>query len=272
MNTKARLGVEALEVRDCPATANLFNGVLTVEGTAGNDSITVSRSGDGNWIFAAGQTFAAGSVRQLVITAGAGDDVIHDSTGMSSVIYGGMGNDTIYGARGNDIIYGGQGNDTIYGGRGADTIYGGGGSNTVDAGPGANKVTPGSPTATHGNTAIETQIIQLVNAQRSAAGLAPLSVSGLLNVAADLHSADMAAIGAVYGPTVGMQHELFGTTHPEVTDRLDAAGYDTWTHSFSWGENIAEGFTSAADVMNAWMNSPGHRAKTFSTHHSPKLA
>jgi hypothetical protein len=62
--------VEALERRDCPAYAYLFNGVLTVEGSGGPDDLTVSRSGD--WIGAAGQWFNARSVRQLVITGGAG--------------------------------------------------------------------------------------------------------------------------------------------------------------------------------------------------------
>jgi uncharacterized protein YkwD len=57
-----------------------------------------------------------------------------------------------------------------------------------------------------------------------------------------------------------MQHELFGTLHPEVTDRLDAAGFDDWTTSFDWGENIAFGYNSATDVVNAWLNSPEHLA------------
>ena len=73
-------------------------------------------------------------------------------------------------------------------------------------------------TAVRANTDIEAQIIQLVNGYRVANGLAPLAVNGELNVAADLHSRDMAAIGGMYGPTVGMQHTLYGTTRPEVTE------------------------------------------------------
>jgi hypothetical protein len=38
--------------------------------------------------------------------------------------------------------------------------------------------------------------------------------------------------------------------------RMAAAGY----RGTMMGENIARGFTSPAAVMNAWMNSPGHRA------------
>ena len=61
---RARLGVEVLERRDCPTTASLYNGVLTVQGTDGDDDIQVVRSGD--WIGAAGQWFDARSVSRLV--------------------------------------------------------------------------------------------------------------------------------------------------------------------------------------------------------------
>ena len=43
-----------------------------------------------------------------------------------------------------------------------------------------------------------------------------------------------------------------------VSDRLAACGYPIG--SVGWGENIAYGYATPADVMNAWLNSPGHRA------------
>jgi uncharacterized protein YkwD len=190
--------------------------------------------------------------------------VIVEGSDKSAVIYGGDGNDTIRAGIGRDKIYGGRGNDDINGNRGDDMLYGGGGNDNLAGGAGTNVIYQASPSATRGNTAIELQIIQLVNSHRAANGLAPLAVSGLLNVAADFHSRDMAAIGSVYGPGAGMQHTLFGTTRPEVGDRLDAAGYDNWTSSFAWGENIAYGYTTAAAVVNAWMNSSGHRANILS--------
>jgi uncharacterized protein YkwD len=258
VTAKTTLSVESLELRDCPATANLFNGVLTVQGTAGNDFITVTRTGD--WVSVAGQTFSFWAFSRLVITTGGGDDVIVDLTDKSAVIYGGDGNDTIRAGVGRDKIYGGDGDDDVNGGRGNDMIYGGGGNDTIAGGAGTNVLIEGSPTAVRASTAFEAQIVNLVNSYRAANGLPPLAASGLLNVAADFHSRDMAVIGGAYGPNVGMQHTLYGTTRPEVADRLDAAGYDDWTFSFAWGENIAYGFTSAAEVMTAWMNSPGHRA------------
>jgi len=42
------------------------------------------------------------------------------------------------------------------------------------------------------------------------------------------------------------------------------SGYDTWTRSYAYGENIAFGYSSAAEVVAAWMNSPGHRANILS--------
>ena len=259
---KTALRVEPLELRDCPATANVFNGVLTVQGTNAGETIAVTRNG--TMIGAAGQWFNAASIVRLVIGGAGGNDTIRDDSGLSAVIYGGEGNDTISGGRGHDKIYGGRGADLISGDRGNDMIYGGGGADSISGGLGTNAVFQGSPTATRGNTAIEAEIIRLVNVQRTANGLAPLTVSGLLNVAAALHSQDMAAIGSRYGPDVGMQHTLYGTTRPEVPDRLAAAGYDDWNFSYAWGENIAYGYASAQSVMNGWMNSPGHRANILS--------
>jgi uncharacterized protein YkwD len=263
VSVNSTLRVESLEPRDCPATVNLFNGVLTVQGTGGSDTIRVVRSGTSVGID--GQWFAAGSVACVVVTAGAGNDTIIDDSDLSATIYGGDGNDTITGGRGHDWIYGGRGTDNINGGRGNDVIYGGGGTDSLAGATGTNTIVQGSPNATRGNTALELQIIQLVNSYRAAHGLGALAVNARLNVAADLHSRDMAAIGSRYGAATGMQHTLYGTTRPEVPDRLAAAGYDNWTYSYAWGENIAYGYTSASSVMTAWMNSPGHRANILST-------
>ncbi len=44
-------------------------------------------------------------------------------------------------------------------------------------------------------------------------------------------------------------------------DRIAAAGYEAW----SWGENIAAGYTSPQSVVDGWMNSPGHRANILNS-------
>ncbi|WP_439625772.1 CAP domain-containing protein [Gemmata sp.] len=258
MIRKATLGVEALEVRDCPAAVNVLNGTLTVTGTEGNDTIVLRQSPTS--IVVDGVPYPRAGVTRVVISAGGGDDVIRDGSGFGAFIYGGTGDDTIYGTGGDDRIYGGAGNDRIYGGAGNDVIWGGGGTDTVDGGVGTNNVNQGSPVRAVANTPIESQIIQLVNAERAKAGLAPLAVNLALNAAAAFHSHDMAAFSTIVGGVAAMRHTLNGTARPEVSNRLDLAGYDTWTRSFSYGENIAYNFFTAQAVMTAWMNSSGHRA------------
>src|SRR5262245_16512670 len=71
-------GVEQLEARDVPAvTLSLSAGLLTVTGTASNDSIVVRQvngrvSVDGNTT-----TYAATSVNSLAVNAGAGNDTVN---------------------------------------------------------------------------------------------------------------------------------------------------------------------------------------------------
>lgn len=91
------------------------------------------------------------------------------------------------------------------------------------------------------------QVADLVNAERAKAGCGPLSVDAKLTAAAQSHSEDMANRG------------YFDHASPEghhADHRIEAAGY-RWS---AWGENIARGQKDPAAVMNAWMNSPGHRA------------
>ena len=116
-------------------------------------------------------------------------------------------------------------------------------ASTASAGPGKAATTPAS-----GATAqYAQQVVDLVNAQRSQHGCGPLSAEPRLAAAARSHSEDMADRG------------YFSHASPEgehADHRIEAAGY----HWSSWGENIARGQKDPAAVMDAWMNSPGHRA------------
>jgi len=262
VNRKATLGVESLESRDCPATVNVLNGTLTVLGTAASETITISNTSTA--IVVDGRAYSRAGINRLVVSAGAGNDTIINNSNFTSYLYGGNGNDTIHGGTSTDVIYGGSGNDKLYGRNGNDTIWGGGGVDVVNGGAGTNVVQEGSPVRVQSNTAIELEIIRLVNVERRKVGLPPLAVSNALNYAATLHSQDMAAMSSVVGGVQAMQHTLVGTTRPQVSDRFDLAGYDTWSKSFAGGENIAYGFTSAASVVAAWMKSGGHRANILS--------
>jgi subtilisin family serine protease len=118
-------------------------------------------------------------------------------------------------------------------------------TSTRTAGP-APAPTSSAP-ATSGLSPDEAAVLQLVNGRRADAGCAPLTQNGTLTSVARAHSADMAARG------------FFSHTNPDGLDpfqRVRAAGYDGRT----MGENIAAGYATADAVMNAWMNSSGHRA------------
>ena len=101
------------------------------------------------------------------------------------------------------------------------------------------------PTVT--TTAQENEVIRLVNVQRANAGLHMLTTNWQLCRVARYKSADMANKGyfSHTSPTYGSPFQMmesFGL-------KFSAAG-----------ENIAYGQQSPAEVMNAWMNSPGHRS------------
>jgi uncharacterized protein YkwD len=72
-----------------------------------------------------------------------------------------------------------------------------------------------------------------------------VKVDERLRSIAQEHATDMARHGY-------LEHEdRDGTSSDE---RIGSAGYDTVT-----GENLAHGYASAAEVMNVWMRSAGHR-------------
>ncbi len=97
----------------------------------------------------------------------------------------------------------------------------------------------------------EDEVIRLVNIQRAKAGLQQLKKNWELCRVARYKSADMANRGyfSHTSPTYGTPFQMmenFGL-------RFTAAG-----------ENIAYGQRTPAEVMNDWMNSPGHRSNIMS--------
>ncbi|WP_329401934.1 CAP domain-containing protein [Streptomyces melanogenes] len=89
-------------------------------------------------------------------------------------------------------------------------------------------------------------IVSLVNQQRAQAGCSPVRADASLAALATAFSDDMAARG------------FFDHTDPDGKspwDRAAKAGVGNLG-----GENIARGQADAKAVMEAWMNSPGHRA------------
>ncbi|MFJ3977783.1 CAP domain-containing protein [Streptomyces sp. NPDC090021] len=91
------------------------------------------------------------------------------------------------------------------------------------------------------------EVIRLTNVARAAAGCSALKPDASLTKAAQSHSDGMAASRT-------MSHT--GADGSQPADRIAATGY-RWSRT---GENIATGQRDAASVIDAWMNSPGHRA------------
>lgn len=99
--------------------------------------------------------------------------------------------------------------------------------------------------------AFENEVIRLVNVERGKNGLAPLAANWQLSRIARYKSKDMADLN------------YFSHTSPTYGSPF------TMIQSFgikfsSAGENIAMGQSTPAQVMNAWMNSPGHRSNILS--------
>jgi uncharacterized YkwD family protein/spore coat assembly protein SafA len=99
--------------------------------------------------------------------------------------------------------------------------------------------------------ALENEVIRLTNAERSRNGLQPLKTNWELSRVARYKSQDMVNKGyfAHNSPTYGSPFKMMET----FGLRFSAAG-----------ENIAKGQRTPQEVVNAWMNSPGHRANILS--------
>jgi uncharacterized protein YkwD len=122
---------------------------------------------------------------------------------------------------------------------------------TQDFGTGGGSGTPpptsSSPVAAATPSEMAGQVLTLINAQRTANGLDLLERAGELEKAAQAHSQDMAE-GNFMGHT--------GTDGSSPAQRMQAADYRWYT----WGENVAAGYTTAQAAVDAWMSSSGHRA------------
>jgi Ca2+-binding RTX toxin-like protein len=115
---------------------------VIVNGTAGDDTVTVASSGTGVVVngLAAKVTLAGteGALDQLTVNGLGGNDTIDASAlkagQINLMINGGAGDDKIIGSRGDDTVFGAQGNDTALLGAGNDTFVWnpGDGSDTVD--------------------------------------------------------------------------------------------------------------------------------------------
>jgi uncharacterized protein YkwD len=97
---------------------------------------------------------------------------------------------------------------------------------------------------------MERQILELVNAERVAAGLGALTNAPLLTVAARRHSREMAELGY-------FSHDSPTEENRTLAMRLANAGLSSYGMA---GENIALSTSASAEqFVRMWMDSPGHR-------------
>ena len=90
-------------------------------------------------------------------------------------------------------------------------------------------------------------ILDEMNLHRRRYGLTPLALNDRLSLAATDRVNDM------------FDQRYFDHVSPDGTQPFVWANHRGYRYS-TIGENLAEGQRSASDVVNGWMNSPGHRA------------
>ncbi|MDW8261430.1 MAG: peptidylprolyl isomerase [Phycisphaerales bacterium] len=130
----------SVDVRDAAAVSR--TGTLMVQGSSGNDRISIRRLPGGNLrVEVNGRTrnidVSTTTVRRLQVSGYAGDDLIDVSQASAAArIDAGGGRDTVQGSLRNDLILGGAGNDRLSGLSGDDTLIGGAGGDVLDGGEG----------------------------------------------------------------------------------------------------------------------------------------
>jgi len=160
-NVQRRALLENLEARRM-LSVSVLKGTLVINGTSGNDTISVSVDpvGRGRLRVSVNGLLSgvdAASLRRINISALEGNDLVLIDQTQGAItlpvnIAGGSGNDTLIGGSGADVLQGGRGNDVIQGGAGADdleghagndTLYGGDGRDTLSGDAGADQLLTG---------------------------------------------------------------------------------------------------------------------------------
>lgn len=96
-----------------------------------------------------------------------------------------------------------------------------------------------------GNKSYTQQVVDLVNAERAKEGLAPLTIDPMVEKAATVRANEI--------------QSNFDHVRPDGSS-FSSALKEQGVNYRGAGENIAWGQRTPQEVVNAWMNSPGHRA------------
>lgn len=146
---------------ETPDFARLVGRTLVIQGTEGDDQITIFRKNTTYFAIRNAQTmvFERSLIDVIAVKSKSGNDLVTIGRGVwatyleggdgRDTILGGAGPDTIYGnaqpdsldgGPGDDLIVGAGGHDLINGADGNDRIYGNAGNDTIDAGIGNDRI------------------------------------------------------------------------------------------------------------------------------------
>ena len=89
------------------------------------------------------------------------------------------------------------------------------------------------------------EVVRLVNSERAGKGLDPLS-----------HNETLCALAMQRAAELAFRFSHNRPSGPRC-DSIFEGAYEGWT---TWGENVAAGQSNAAEAMDSWMGSDGHRA------------
>ena len=216
---------------------------VTVNGTAGDDTVTVASSGASVVVngLAAKVTVAGaeGALDSLTVNGLGGNDTIN-----ASGLKAGQVNLTINGGDGDDKITGSQGNDTVFGGRGNDTALMGAGDDTFVWNPG-----DGSDTV-DGQAGNDTLLFNGANVSEnmdiSANGTHARLFRDVANITMDLSNIETVDVNALGGADTITVDDLSKTAVKQVN--LNLGGAD------GQADTVVINATNADDVINVTNN------------------
>jgi len=134
---------------------------------------------------------------------------------------------------------------------GAGSWYGGGNGSGYGNGGGTGQGTGSGADTSAPASAYADQVVTLVNQERAKAGLKPLASDPALTAMAMDKAKDM------------YNNNYFDHNSPTYGSPFDMMRSYGIRYTYA-GENIAKGQRNPQEVMNAWMNSPGHRQNMMS--------
>ena len=136
----------SIELTTAPPRIRIVNRILTVDGSWGQDLITIERTGIDNVITrvnGVSREFDMDDFDGVVLRGNSGFDdlrvlepIVAGSLVRKVTLDGSEGNDTLRGNTGDDVLRGGEGADQLSGGGGRDALFGQTGSDSLVGGPG----------------------------------------------------------------------------------------------------------------------------------------